>query len=573
MELMPALLVLCLLQDARALIDKLDDEDAQVRQKAKAGLVAMGLAAVEALKQANKSEEVRETMDRIFEAELARVENLVRNMFDARPRQGDPWQGVHLGELLHLQKDLSPASRTKLLECVRLLRSQWKTPDFPRVRELVQDQLAGGDRLLAVQVAKEFGLREEAPRIRPLLQVAKIDRRIVMQTLAAFNDQESVEALLELLRQNDWQLRRSAAEALGTLRAKAAVEPLIGLLDDPGMETNYVDSAILALGQIGDAKAVAPVRKFLDHNPHREYMKKTALTALADLGDPDLPRDLIQAFREKPEREDLLQTLIDLSARLNVRDAGPEILKVFNDRCLPDLEKNSIIASCAIQALVRLQSPDAVPVLLQYLRRCPQRELNRMLNHSCHTAATALFALATTEDIPELRRLAEQVGEKIEPNVWDSRNDHAYATYQKLLCASAALGDRESIPRIFSWLDRCKGGSYHYFFRLLFYVNCDTGLLSRLRKAKPAREVIEGLSKDLGVSIEVEDDAKLPERLCVDPTRFDSVDPDLAVAMLIYSLGGQTAAVLESGKIRLVPMDRALQSRRAWAKQEGLLKQ
>ena len=76
---------------------------------------------------------------------------------------------------------------------------------------------------------------------------------------------DTVAHLVELLEQPGPYWIEHVIDALGSLGDVAAVEPLIGLLDDSDVRLASVE----ALGRLGDPRALAPVRKLLDGDDDR----------------------------------------------------------------------------------------------------------------------------------------------------------------------------------------------------------------------------------------------------------------------------------------------------------------
>ena len=69
---------------------------------------------------------------------------------------------------------------------------------------------------------------------------------------------EQIESLIGALGDDDWEVRRDAAESLGEIGDLRAIEPLIDALRND--RHRYVrSSTIRALGRIGDPKAVEPL--------------------------------------------------------------------------------------------------------------------------------------------------------------------------------------------------------------------------------------------------------------------------------------------------------------------------
>jgi HEAT repeat protein len=482
----------------------------------------------------------------IVKREMAEIQKLVYHRFNSSPIR-PPEPRPRIRELLEVHRDLEEADRRTLLDYLRVLpRERWAESE-PRVVELASDLI---DCPAALQLAATYGFRPLLPRIRPLLKNPERRYR-AMATLAELGDKESIEPIAEFLADDDWQSRRYAAEALGTLQATAAVDRLLRLLGDKGMETNYVDASIEALGRIGDPRALEPLRAFLAHES--EYMRKTAVRALANLGDPGLRERVVELLRGKPRREDYLETLFEAATRLNIREAGPEILKIFDERCVPDSEKCPILSSLALRALGELRVSESVPSLLRCLEGCRQAsDVSGMRNDICFSAGDVLLSLARKEDLPALQKLSVAFAKRVGDGGWNGRIDHAYHSYQKILCALAILGAPDKAT--FTWIHRCAPTTAWYSAELLLAF--DAELFRKLDTPRdiqltgPAKEVVAALSRELGLTIRVE--AELPETL-----RLEARTRWTALRNLCYSFG--VAVVREGDELKIVPLRKALE--------------
>lgn len=74
----------------------------------------------------------------------------------------------------------------------------------------------------------------------------------------------------------------SAADMLGKMRTRAAVEPLIEAIFDEDFAVQM--EAVKALGNIGDAKALIPLRDLINNGPHETeedlLLTKNAIKAI-----------------------------------------------------------------------------------------------------------------------------------------------------------------------------------------------------------------------------------------------------------------------------------------------------
>ena len=107
---------------------------------------------------------------------------------------------------------------------------------------------------------------------------------------------QDVKGLIKALGyQKDYTVRGAAAEALGWIGDKRAVEPLIAALDDKNR--GVYKAAARALGRIGDARAVKPLvaRIWIQ----RKDVHQPAAEALGQIGTPAV-KPLIDVLEDKP---------------------------------------------------------------------------------------------------------------------------------------------------------------------------------------------------------------------------------------------------------------------------------
>ncbi len=115
-------------------------------------------------------------------------------------------------------------------------------------------------------------------------------------------DLDAILALLETTGENiHWRVRTKAAEALGKMGDRRAVEPLIKLLSD--RYYNVRGSAAWALGELGDRRAVEPLlsafKEAVNEWRYYRFYGEQALEALGKLGDPSTVAHLIPFLGHK----------------------------------------------------------------------------------------------------------------------------------------------------------------------------------------------------------------------------------------------------------------------------------
>jgi HEAT repeat protein len=189
--------------------------------------------------------------------------------------------------------------------------------------------------------------------------------------------------LVEQLRADDLETRRSAVNALGRIGDPDSVPKLVEALQDPDLT---VDAAG-ALARIGDGRAYDALLPLLGDD--RAAARRAAIGALHSIGDPRMVRDVTRMLTDRRARiresavriagyfgypecsELLLQSIHDEDE--NVRRAAVENLPNLDEALvLPVLttairDESPKIRGAAVQSLGHLESVAAVPSLLRAL--------------------------------------------------------------------------------------------------------------------------------------------------------------------------------------------------------------
>ncbi len=102
-------------------------------------------------------------------------------------------------------------------------------------------------------------------------------RNGAMEVLVAFGE-SAVPMLLELLRDDNEEVRNFSTVMLGDIGSPTAVEPLSEALRDPDATVRH--GAAEALGKIGDYRAVEPLREMSRNDFWDSFYALSALSAL-----------------------------------------------------------------------------------------------------------------------------------------------------------------------------------------------------------------------------------------------------------------------------------------------------
>ena len=162
--------------------------------------------------------------------------------------------------------------------------------------------------------------------VKPLI-TALVDEDWVVRGGAALalgdiGDKRAVEPLITALVDEDWLVRENAADALGKIGDKRAVEPLITALGDGEASVRWY--AAEALGQICDERAVEPLITAL--GDERFGVRWRAAKALGKIGDPRAIHALEKATTDSDEnvRKHAEKALDKIKSR--VEETEPKII-------------------------------------------------------------------------------------------------------------------------------------------------------------------------------------------------------------------------------------------------------
>ena len=140
-------------------------------------------------------------------------------------------------------------------------------------------------------------LREEIiNELWPLYQTAEFSslKEKAIEVLALIKPDNVIDSRIKKLGDKDSDVRRSAAEALGSIGSKKAIEPLINVLTtDKGSKVR--ESAAEALGSIGSKKAIEPLINVLTTDKGSK-VRESAAEALGSIGSKKAIESLINAL-------------------------------------------------------------------------------------------------------------------------------------------------------------------------------------------------------------------------------------------------------------------------------------
>ncbi|KMY69185.1 hypothetical protein AAU61_06725 [Desulfocarbo indianensis] len=234
--------------------------------------------------------------------------------------------------------------------------------------------------------------REVAVRLAPLLSVEQVGLRNAAMHLLRRLGEDAPDMLLDLLGENDRDLRIFAADILANVDAPGVARALTKALEDP--DPNVRANAATSLGQRGEASALPNLIQLLGDE---EWVAFAVIEALAHIGEPAAVEPLIACLRD-----------------------GSEILRV-----------------AVAEALGRFRDPKALPPVLEAMRRSEGPLLQHLLS-----------ALLKSANPTMLKGMDKQLRERACLGLIDALNDPSEQVVADALLGLAVLGDGSSVYSI-----------------------------------------------------------------------------------------------------------------------------
>ncbi|MFB0560775.1 MAG: HEAT repeat domain-containing protein [Candidatus Lokiarchaeia archaeon] len=205
----------------------------------------------------------------------------------------------------------------------------------------------------------DLGRIKNAKNIEELIKVLNHEknpkiRRTAAEYLGDLKDKRAVEPLIQTLKNDEEDIRAEAAKALGSIKDLRAVPPLIQALKDENWEVR--EDVAWALGKIGDTRAVEPLLQALKDESNE--VRTVAAEALGGMGDSRVVPDLIQALKD--EEAWVRMSAASQLGRLGDKRALQPLLGAL-------IDKDRRVRSLAASALGKIADESVVNPLIQML--------------------------------------------------------------------------------------------------------------------------------------------------------------------------------------------------------------
>jgi HEAT repeat protein/energy-coupling factor transporter ATP-binding protein EcfA2 len=288
----------------------------------------------------------------------------------------------------------------------------------------------------------ELGENSINPLIDALKDTSEYVRRAAAEVLGKLGDTSVVPRLIDTLRDVDGSVRSGAIEALGNLGDTSIVPYFIDALKDTSEFVRV--AAAEALGKLGDTSVVPHLIDALKDTS--EYVRGAATGALGKLGDTSVVPHLIDALKDTSEHVQgmVIQTLIKFGSF-----AVPHLIDALKDT-------SEFVRRAAAEALGNLGDTSVVPHLIdalkdtsEFVRRAVTEALGKLGDAS--VVPHLIDALKdTSKDVR--RATAEALGKlgdaSVVPHLIDTLRDVDGSVRSGAIEALGNLGDTSVVPRL-----------------------------------------------------------------------------------------------------------------------------
>ncbi len=204
-------------------------------------------------------------------------------------------------------------------------------------------------------------------------------RASAAQALGELGDRHAVEPLIASLKESDGNVQQAAAQALGQLGDTRAVEPLIASLEFKWMQPYYFfvqRAAVQALGKLKDRRAVDPLIALINIKSRQNEVKLVQRAAAEALGN----------FGDSRAMEPLIVLLKDIHASAFIRVEGPS----------GDFQADNDLLKALARALGQIGDARTVEPLLSILK-APAYEPGIGLHSDSKNFLTTIVEEAVTQ--------------------------------------------------------------------------------------------------------------------------------------------------------------------------------
>lgn len=233
---------------------------------------------------------------------------------------------------------------------------------------LLRDELSAPLRNMAVEILSRTGAHDVESIARLLREENTDVRRFAADILGVIGDKRSTSPLITALKDENPNVRSSAANSLGMIGDRAAITPLIESLETEKDEW-VIFSEIEALGKVGDEAIIGPLTQFLEGGS--EPLMLASIEALKGFRVPAVANTLVNLLDAANEevRGEVLKILVDMLEICS--DCFPErgMLDKLTGHLLSALvDGDEEVKYAAVKGVGLIRERRAVKILISILR-------------------------------------------------------------------------------------------------------------------------------------------------------------------------------------------------------------
>lgn len=341
--------------------------------------------------------------------------------------------------LTALVRDPEPKVRLAMVKALRELR------DIAAVPTLVTSLVDGDAGVREEAVGAIVEIYAEIPRTTPVesfldLFSDEYERSSIQPYTAV--DASVFPALAAALKDEEKEIRREAALALGILDGRSVVKDLAAALQDP--DAGVRGAAATAVGKIGtgeEGRALIPLL-----GDEAESVRKRVLKALGVLRVKEAGPALRQMY-EANRRKDLGIRVLDTLSRIGDPGQGDLFKELIQD---PDPERKRL----AVEGLGRISDASMLPAFTKDYQRERNDELKLAYSFALTLLGNRAFLDSLVLCLPSktlgsrCRSYILEMGRDILGDLYQYLNDPEADIRSELCDILAAFGDPQAIPRL-----------------------------------------------------------------------------------------------------------------------------
>lgn len=279
---------------------------------------------------------------------------------------------VKLMAIAACRKFRDPAAIEPLAQCMKDAQNQ---------TILSTGSLSYGDQTIqnpCMEALLEMGPPAYEPMVKASRKTSIWHQIEIIKQLAAKEGAKVTPLLMQYLDDIDSSVTANAANEIGKLKDKRAVDALAIHLNDRDQHSVYWMAR--ALGEIGDAKAIPSLRKALTAKRGPEPVPASVAVAMARMGQADGVAAVKQALLKSPTVEVRVRTADELGA-VRFKEAWAWLLPALQD-------KDASVRSEVVDSLREIGDARAVPALKK-LKNDPDSNVRDAVENALQALAPA----------------------------------------------------------------------------------------------------------------------------------------------------------------------------------------